>query len=162
MSSFKKADGIIDSIQKQATGLRTLDGSAIEDFLSIAGYEDPQGGGGDSGVLSEIFPVCAKVTFVVSGVEVGHFPTFTNVGTSTGVLLVSYDDEYGWLFSTDEFTVNNGTSEYYLVTLSESGELDYDKSSWDVSVSGGAELGEDEENAWVMVSGDCTITATKK
>lgn len=46
MSSFKKADGIIDSIQKQATGLRTLDGSAIEDFLSIAGYEDPQGGGG--------------------------------------------------------------------------------------------------------------------
>lgn len=46
MSSFKKADGIIDSIQKQATGLRTLDGSAIEDFLSIAGYEDPAGGGG--------------------------------------------------------------------------------------------------------------------
>lgn len=46
MSSFKKADGIIDSIQKQATGLRTLDGSAIEDFLSIAGYEKSAGGGG--------------------------------------------------------------------------------------------------------------------
>lgn len=46
MSSFKKADGIIDGIQKQATGLRTLDGSAIEDFLSIAGYEKSAGGGG--------------------------------------------------------------------------------------------------------------------
>ena len=45
MSSFKKADGIIDSIQKQASGLRTLDGSAIEDFLSIAGYEKSAGGG---------------------------------------------------------------------------------------------------------------------
>lgn len=49
MSSFKKADGIIDSIQKQATGLRTLDGSAIEDFLSIAGYEKTAGGGGGGG-----------------------------------------------------------------------------------------------------------------
>lgn len=51
MSSFKKADGIIDSIQKQAAGLRTLDGSAIEDFLSIAGYEDPARGGGGGAVI---------------------------------------------------------------------------------------------------------------
>lgn len=51
MSSFKKADGIIDSIQKQAAGLRTLDGSAIEDFLSIAGYEDPAEGSGGGAVI---------------------------------------------------------------------------------------------------------------
>ena len=119
------------------------------------------GGGGDSGILSEIFPICAKVTFVVSGVEEGHYPTFTEVGTSTGVLLV-YDSGYGWQFSSDEVTVSNGTHEYYLLSMYEGGELDYDKSSWDVSVSGGAELGEDGEYAWVMVSGDCTIAATKR
>ena len=119
------------------------------------------GGGGDSGTLSEIFPTCAKVTFVVSGVTEGQYPKFTDVGTSTGVLLV-HDTEYGWLFSADEFTVTNGTFEYYLLSTIESGELDYLGGYWDVSVSGGAELGNDGEYTWVDVTGDCTITITKR
>ena len=67
MSSFKKADGIIDSIQKQATGFRTLDGSAIEDFLSIAGYEDSNGGDGGMKIIP--IPVSwddDKTSFVLS------------------------------------------------------------------------------------------------
>lgn len=63
MSSFKKADGIIDSIQKQATGLRTLDGSAIEDFLSIAGYEKSAGGGEGGGLYHVI---CTKENSIFS------------------------------------------------------------------------------------------------
>ena len=119
------------------------------------------GGGGDSGILSEIFSTCAKVTFVVSGVAEGHFPKFTDVGTSTGVLLVA-DGEYGWQFSSDEFTVTNGTFEYYLLSPYEGGELDYSNDDWDVSVSGGAELESEDEYTWVFVTGDCTITIIKR
>ncbi|MBP5433240.1 hypothetical protein [Ruminococcus sp.] len=159
MSSFKNFASMLNDLQQQADGRGTLDGSAIEDFLSIAGYEQ-EVGGGDSGMLSEIFPICAKVTLVVSGMTEGLSTKFTDVGTSTGVLLVR-DTEYGWMFSEDEVMVTNGTFEYYLLSTSESGELDY-TNYWDVSVSGGAELGDDGENKWVDVTGDCTITITKR
>ena len=46
MSSFKNFASMLNDLQQQADGRGTLDGSAIEDFLSIAGYEDPNGGGG--------------------------------------------------------------------------------------------------------------------
>ena len=48
MSSFKNFSSMLNDLQRQADGRGTLDGSAIEDFLSIAGYEDPAGGGGGS------------------------------------------------------------------------------------------------------------------
>lgn len=46
MSSFKNFASMLDGLQKQAEGTRTIAGSSIEDFLSIAGYEDYEGGGG--------------------------------------------------------------------------------------------------------------------
>lgn len=49
MSSFKNFSSMLNDLQKQADGRGTLDGSAIEDFLSIAGYEEPAGGGGGGG-----------------------------------------------------------------------------------------------------------------
>lgn len=47
MSSFKNFAPMLSSLQDQADGKGTIAGSAIEDFLSIAGYENPGGGGGD-------------------------------------------------------------------------------------------------------------------
>lgn len=46
MSSFKNFSSMLNDLQRQADGRGTLDGSAIEDFLSIAGYEQEGGGGG--------------------------------------------------------------------------------------------------------------------
>lgn len=49
MSSFKNFSSMLNDLQQQADGRGTLDGSAIEDFLSIAGYEQEGGGGGGGG-----------------------------------------------------------------------------------------------------------------
>ena len=46
MSSFKNFAPLLSSLQDQADGKGTIAGSALEDFLSIAGYETPGGGGG--------------------------------------------------------------------------------------------------------------------
>lgn len=49
MSSFKNFSSMLNDLQRQADGRGTLDGSAIEDFLSIAGYKECGGGGGGGG-----------------------------------------------------------------------------------------------------------------
>lgn len=46
MSSFKNFQPLLSSLQDQADGKGTIAGSPLEDFLSIAGYETPAGGGG--------------------------------------------------------------------------------------------------------------------
>lgn len=46
MSSFKNFASMLSDLQQQADGRGTIAGSPIEDFLSIAGYETPGGGGG--------------------------------------------------------------------------------------------------------------------
>lgn len=77
MSSFKKVDGMIDSIQKQATGLRTLDGSAIEDFLSIAGYEK-SAGGGEGGKYDDYDFVITRVDTETPVLEKGNWQDIYN------------------------------------------------------------------------------------
>ena len=57
MSSFKNFSSMLNDLQRQADGRGTLDGSAIEDFLSIAGYEDPNGGGGGGESDYRIIPL---------------------------------------------------------------------------------------------------------
>ena len=57
MSSFKNFAPLLSSLQDQADGKGTIAGSALEDFLSIAGYETPGSGGGGGGDYST-----AKVT----------------------------------------------------------------------------------------------------
>lgn len=52
MSSFKNFAPMLSSLQDQADGKGTIAGSALEDFLSIAGYETPGGGGGGESDLS--------------------------------------------------------------------------------------------------------------
>ena len=54
MSSFKNFSSMLNDLQRQADGRGTLDGSASEDFLSIAGYEDPAGGGGGDFTIAEV------------------------------------------------------------------------------------------------------------
>ena len=53
MSSFKNFAPMLSSLQDQADGKGTIAGSALEDFLSIAGYETPggSGGGGDAAII---------------------------------------------------------------------------------------------------------------
>lgn len=50
MSSFKNFAPMLSNLQRQADGRGTLEGSSIDDFLSIAGYGDGGGGGGGGGV----------------------------------------------------------------------------------------------------------------
>lgn len=49
MSSFKNFAPMLSSLQDQADGKGTIAGSPLEDFLSIAGYETPDGRGGGGG-----------------------------------------------------------------------------------------------------------------
>ena len=51
MSSFKNFAPMLSSLQDQADGKGTIAGSALEDFLSIAGYETPGGGGGGGSAI---------------------------------------------------------------------------------------------------------------
>lgn len=62
MSSFKNFAPTLRSLQAQADGTGTIAGSPIEDFLSIAGYETPGGGGGGDSDFST-----AEVTVNNSG-----------------------------------------------------------------------------------------------
>lgn len=59
MSSFKNFASMLNDLQTQADGTGTIEGSPIEDFLSIAGYETPGGGGGGDSDYST-----AEVTLV--------------------------------------------------------------------------------------------------
>lgn len=52
---------MLTSLQAQADGTGTIAGSAIEDFLSIAGYETPGGGGG--GGSSDFSTALVTITF---------------------------------------------------------------------------------------------------
>ena len=122
MSSFKKADGIIDSIQKQATGLRTLDGSAIEDFLSIAGYEKSAGGGGGFAHYTDTGGTLdCSYNDIVADITAGRLPYISNSGANiifgALVTLDTENDSYeAWFGSTGgTFTVYySETAEGYL------------------------------------------------
>lgn len=63
MSSFKNFAPLLSSLQDQADGKGTIAGSPLEEFLSIAGYEEPGGGGGGGGVT---FPT-VTLTFDENG-----------------------------------------------------------------------------------------------
>lgn len=140
MSSFKKADGIIDSIQKQATGLRTLDGSAIEDFLSIAGYEDPQGGGGGSSDFST-----ASVT-VVNNTE----------GTVMLYIPFYFDGEDSG--TNAEFGVNGGETSVASAIMYKGTSFASLYTDDTVTASGDIEAHSEGENYYFMITGDGTIT----
>lgn len=170
MSSFKKADGIIDSIQKQATGLRTLDGSAIEDFLSIAGYEDPQGGGGGGGGGD----IGTKWRVVINSVPMpGNYlnaPQTESSSSPDGTLLAAVPFYNGLLYYTLSFDLTDGLTdcaiEYLVCNPEEPALIDtaiklaYD-ASFDVVATGNIEVTHDEYDFICTIAGDGTITITE-
>ena len=140
MSSFKNFSSMLNDLQQQADGRGTLDGSAIEDFLSIAGYKMPAGGGGGGG--DSDFSL-AKVAItndtdkhfllslpnVYEGVMYGYIDSDDIDGSDIDVVLYK-----------GEFTLYN-TSEYAL----------------EFAVTGDIEMGEDSP----IIKGDGTITITE-
>ena len=143
MSSFKNFAPMLTSLQAQADGTGTLDGSAIEDFLSIAGYETP-GGGGGSGDLST-----ASVTIDASACipDNGYSLFGANI----------YDDgEY--IYSEGEAVVFGGATATMLFILYKGECLVYpvDQESYTISsVQGSITL---DEDGFAHVAGDGTIT----
>lgn len=137
MSSFKKVDGMINSIQKQATGLRTLDGSAIEDFLSIAGYEDPAGGGGGGGDLS-----IANLTLI------------NNRSEAVSCTICQCDEEYGTtIYGGIEA---NGTAELLIPLYKGKADIIFSNTSLTFVLDGDIT----GEAGYYTATGDCSITVS--
>lgn len=146
MSSFKNFAPMLTSLQAQADGTGTLDGSAIEDFLSIAGYEPEGGGGGD---FSK-----ARVTVVPDNGEV-----------EVQLYNVAHDDSS--FFELPEGTVTPLYSESYYPTEETVYEtVLYEGKSYlntfetVLNVSGNISLLK-ENTGLYEITGDCSITLNR-
>lgn len=156
MSSFKNFSSMLNDLQRQADGRGTLDGSAIEDFLSIAGYEQEGGGGGGGGDYKTV-----KVSLTVEKLycSLGFQPKFNEITEINDIVEALYDNG-----SYLEYTFNWGDEvlaehpEINFLMLTDSFELnpyaDYDNPSA-VTVTGDAVY--DPDTHKITVSGDCSI-----
>ena len=135
---------MLSSLQEQADGKGTIAGSAIEDFLSIAGYETPGGGGGGGdGDFST-----AEVTFI-------------NNSTAAGIQVIcatAYDGEEGSASSTGLYA-EVGDSDTQNVILYKGLAIGFAtyEGIIDFSVTGDIEL---EGFDHFKITGSGTITAT--
>ena len=145
MSSFKNFAPMLTSLQAQADGTGTLDGSAIEDFLSIAGYETPGGGGGGSSDLT-----IANVTITCES------------GFTSADLFVVY--VYEDLLNSEFILTQEGDYDLGIVlykgftsaALTDGNGDPYDKTK--VSVTGDVVIAEEGGDWWFDITGDGTIT----
>lgn len=137
MSSFKNFAPMLSSLQDQADGKGTIAGSPLEDFLSIAGYETPGGGGGSSDFIT------AEVTLDngVIGASLTNIPYFvlddevasdyyewdTQIATSDTYNVVLYKGvTYAWL-SDEQSAVQN---------VSVTGSIEYDSEEFMFTIKG--------------------------
>lgn len=146
MSSFKKVDGMIDSLQKQATGLRTLDGSAIEDFLSIAGYEDPAGGGGGGGGDSDFST--AALTIVNDTAVTIH---------NTWFVPQAFDGEEDDSTSGIFIYAEDGSSPHTVILYKGKAQAYFPSDGYLITTSGDIE---DDGDGYYIITGDCTVTVS--
>lgn len=155
MSSFKKVDGMIDSIQKQAVGAKTLDGSAIEDFLSIAGYEDPAGDGGGGGGDSDFKSV--KMTLVNE--SAGEFTITGPFGLEAGQM-----GEGSPIMSYPEVIMSSNYNETVAVAIYKDGSalVGFFSGTPVTVVATTGDIVYDSENGFARVTGDCTLTITNE
>lgn len=151
MSSFKNFAPTLTSLQAQADGTGTIAGSPIEDFLSIAGYETPGGGGGGESDLTT-----ATLTMITdpdhSGSSwridtlcfisdaIGDYPDCTMVTTA-------YSEDGGADF---KIPLYKGVCLIDLTAIIVSDTP---------VITGDAEIAVIEGTTWLKITGDCTITA---
>lgn len=136
MSSFKNFAPLLSSLQDQADGKGTIAGSPLEDFLSIAGYETPGGGGGDSDYSG------ANITITFEGEWCPlQFACATDNGSIPGGApdsFVSGDTATIMLYKGKAIAfLSSGT------VTSTTGDIEYDA-----------------DNDWYLVTGDCSIAVT--
>ncbi len=131
MSSFKNFAPLLTSLQAQADGTGTIAGSPLEDFLSIAGYETPGGGGGGD--------------FSAATVEITN-----STGSKIDVAIPVCDEEAGTLVRLTLAASYSGT----LVIPLYKGMADLWIDSASVTLTGDIE----EIGGEIVVTGDGTIT----
>lgn len=146
MSSFKKVDGLLDSLQKQAVGAKTIEGAPIEDFLSIAGYEEPAGGGGGSSDFST-----AEVKIIndtASEVTIDNCP-IVDEGELSGGISLSANTE-----STLTLILYKGHTYIYAISVGGTPMVD----GTGITVTGDIVNESDEYEVYIIISGNGTIT----
>lgn len=152
---------MLTSLQAQADGTGTLDGSAIEDFLSIAGYETPGGGGGGGGNEYTVRHVILNSPEIANSIQLEYIADFDNepyrliaVPYVNGVPYYSYeislsagvtDFEYGFMVFNDNDTVIQSLEAI---------------SGYTAQVSGDVTLTEEDGFWYFNIAGDGAITLT--
>lgn len=137
MSSFKNFSSMLNDLQQQADGRGTLDGSAIEDFLSIAGYEEPAGGGGGGG--GGDFST-AEVTIIGYEDVVGFTTPRMPILTDDGIILE---------------TIQREATATYTIALYKGSAICI--LGWNELMASSGSVEEDEDENMV-VTGDCSLT----
>ena len=143
MSSFKNFAPMLSSLQDQADGKGTIAGSPLDDFLSIAGYETPGGGGGSS----EFSTAEVTVTYTGNDVLTLYIPVYAEV-PDLGVVMQGWGN-----FDEEEPT------QTLLVVIPTEGFLIVggnvpEFTSLNTQVTGNAEV----TDGMIKITGDCTIT----
>lgn len=136
MSSFKNFAPLLTSLQAQADGTGTIEGSPLEDFLSIAGYETP-GGGGGGGDLS-----IANLTLI------------NNRSENVSCTICQCDEEYGTtIYGGIEA---NGTAELLVPLYKGKADIIFSNTSLTFILDGDIT----GESGYYTATGDCSITVS--
>lgn len=152
MSSFKNFAPMLSSLQDQADGKGTIAGSPLEDFLSIAGYEDPAGGGGGGDFKTAVVTLTTEKLYCTC-----DFYGYDNDNNSIALGILDDTTQYLNYKQWDADALTDGVTAN--ITIFSEAVWFYPYYDLDnpegLTLTGDASW--DAEKGMVKVTGDCTI-----
>ena len=137
------------------TGTIEISANGEYDVSEYATADVQVEGGGGSSYSDDVFTTQAKVTINASGIGSGLYTTISNDHS-----LMFYETDQGGAYQqVAELEITDGDGqEFYLFDIYESGYIQLNENY--SSTLSGAVTRDEEDNTYLIITGDCTLTFT--